>query len=67
MSDAPYADIEDAANRVADGSAVLIDTDQTVLALFVTRDGNIQIKSHYDNPTTAQILRQIADKAEARG
>lgn len=74
-----YGDFQDAANqhesvaispndalaRVAEG-AVIVDPSKAALALFVTADGQVNIRSVYDNAQVATILRQIADKAEQR-
>lgn len=58
-------DPAEAAERVADG-AVIIDSSKAALALFVTAEGQVNIKSVYGNAQVATILRQIADKADQR-
>lgn len=62
----PAVGIEEAAERVEDGTAVIIDSSKAALALYVTADGQVNIRSVYDNSQVAAILRQIADKAETR-
>jgi len=62
----PAIAIEEAAERVADGTAVIIDSSKAALALYVTADGQVNIRSVYDNAQISRLLRQIADKAEQR-
>jgi len=62
----PAIGLEEAAERVADGAAVIIDSSKAALALYVTADGQVNIRSVYDNAQIARLLRQIADKAEQR-
>lgn len=57
--------LAEAADRVAEG-AVIIDSSKAALALFVTAEGQVNIKSIYGNAQVAMILRQIADKADQR-
>lgn len=64
MSD-PFVGVHEAFDRVHDG-AKIIDSAKTALALFVTMDGEVQLKSPYPKRQVAAILRQIADKTEAR-
>lgn len=61
----PVIEPAEAAERVADG-AVIIDSSKAALALFVTSEGQVNIRSVYGNAQVAVILRQIADKAEQR-
>jgi len=62
----PHVGIAEAADRVADGTAVIIDSSKVALALYVTSDGEVQVQSAYDEGQVAAILRQIANKADAR-
>lgn len=62
----PHIDVTEAAARVGDGSAVIVDTSAAALALVITQDGTFNVRSGYDNMQIAQMLRQVADRAEAR-
>lgn len=61
----PRLSLHETFDRVHDGG-VVIDPDKCALALFVTKDGQVRVKSPYSAEEVAGMLEQLAVKLRAR-
>lgn len=61
----PSVGVHEAFNRVHDG-AVMIDPDLCALALFVTMEGEVHVRSQYTSKQVAGMLRELATKMERK-